>query len=190
MVEGVGAPCPPFSAALRAAVAIYDAQIGEIENRIITLKRGEADDAEQEERRIQRRLEEERGILGMQMEVKKKEEREIEEKKKEYSLLSDRKFSKTKLPKLVITKFDGTQFDWFRVWNQVESQIDNCDLPQVSNFFYFQESVILKVRIVIDSLSFTSEGYTRAKNIPLTKYGKPNEVANAHVQNAHVTPPN
>ena len=36
----------------RAAVAIYDAQIEEIENRIITLKREkEADDAEQEERR-------------------------------------------------------------------------------------------------------------------------------------------
>ena len=71
----------------RAAVAIYDAQIEEIENRIITLKREkEADDAEQEERRIQRRLEEERRILEMQMEVKKKEEREKEEKKKEYSL--------------------------------------------------------------------------------------------------------
>ena len=70
----------------RAAVAIYDAQIEEIENRIITLKREKADDAEQEERRIQRRLEEKRRILEMQMEVKKKEEREKEEKKKEYSL--------------------------------------------------------------------------------------------------------
>ena len=50
----------------------------------------------------------------MQMEVKKKEEREKEEKKKEYSLLNDCKFSKTKLPNLVIIKFDGTHFDWFR----------------------------------------------------------------------------
>ena len=61
----------------RAAVAIYDAPIEEIENRITTLKREkEADDAEQEERRIQRRLEEERRILEILMEVKKKEERE------------------------------------------------------------------------------------------------------------------
>ena len=119
----------------RAAVAIYDAQIEEIENRIITLKREkEADDAEQEERRIQRRLEEERRILEIQMEVKKKEEGEKEEKKKEYSLLNDCKFSKTKLPKLVITKFDGTHFDWFRFWNQFKSQIDKLDLPQVSKF--------------------------------------------------------
>ena len=67
----------------RVAVAIYDAQIEEIHNRIITLKREkEDDDAGQEERRIQRRLEEERKILEMQMEVEKKEEGEKEEKKK------------------------------------------------------------------------------------------------------------
>ena len=74
----------------------------------------EADDAEQEERRIQRRLGEERRILEMQMELKKKEEREKEEKKKEYSLLNNCKLSEAKLPKLVITMFDGTHFDWFR----------------------------------------------------------------------------
>ena len=168
----------------RAAVAIYDAQIEEIENRIIMLKREkEVDDAEQEGRRIQRRLEEERRILEMQMEAKKKEEREKGEKKKEYSLLNNCTFSKTKLPKLVITKFDGTHFDWFRFWNQFESQIDKCDLPQVSKFSYLKELVIPKVRLLIDSLPFTSEGYTKAKNILLTKYGKPSEVANAHVQN-------
>ena len=66
----------------RAAVAIYDAPIEEIENRIVKLKREkEAYDAEQKERRIQRRLEEVR-ILEMQMEMKKKEEREKEQKKK------------------------------------------------------------------------------------------------------------
>ena len=83
----------------------------------------EIDDAEHKERRIQRRLEEERRILEMQMEPKKKEEREKEEKRKEYSLLNDCKFSKTKLSKLVITKFDVivTHVDWFRFWNQFES---------------------------------------------------------------------
>ena len=67
----------------RAAVAIYDAQIEDIENRIITLKREkEADDAEQKERRILRRLEEERIILEMQVEIKKKK-RERERRKEE-----------------------------------------------------------------------------------------------------------
>ena len=119
----------------------------------------------------------------MDMEMKKKEEKEEEEKKKEYSLLNDLKFSKMKLPKLVITKFDGTHFDWFRFSNQFESQIDKCDLPQVSKFSYLKELVIPKVRLLIDSMPFTSEGYTRAKNILLTKYRKPSEVANTHFQN-------
>ena len=69
----------------RAAVAIHDAPIEEIENRIVKLTRErerEADDAEQEERRIQRRLGEVRRILEMQMEMKKKEETQKEQKKK------------------------------------------------------------------------------------------------------------
>ena len=137
----------------------------------------EADDVEQEERRIQRRLEERR-ILEMKVKMKKKDR-----EKEENDLLNDCKFSKTKLPELVITKFDGIPFDWFRFWNQLESQIDKCDLPQVSKFFYPKELVIPKARLLIDSLPFTSEGYTRAKNILMIKYGKPSEVANAYVQN-------
>ena len=88
-----------------------------------------------------------------------------------------------KLPKLVITKFDGTHFDWLRFSNQFESQIDKCDLPQVSKFSYLKELVIPKVRLLIDSMPFTIQGYTRAKNILFNKYGKPSEVANAHFQN-------
>ena len=105
----------------RAAVAIYDTPIEEIKNRFVTLKREkEAYDAEQEERRIQRRLEEERRILEIQndakqeerriqkkleeerrileiqTEMKEKEEREKEEEKKEDSLVNYCKFSKTK----------------------------------------------------------------------------------------------
>ena len=91
----------------RAIVVIYDVRIEEIKNIIFTLKiERKADNTKQEERRIQRGLEEERRILEMQMEMKKKEE-----KKKEYSLLNDCKFSKTKVPKLVITKFDLIHFD-------------------------------------------------------------------------------
>ena len=129
------------------------------------MKRGkEFDVAEQEKRRIQRRLAEESRILEMQMEMKKKEEREKEEKKKEDVNLNDYKFSKTKLPKLVIIMFDGTHFDLFRFWNQFKSQIDKFDLPQVSKFSYLKELVIPEVHLLIDSQPFTSEGYTRAKN--------------------------
>ena len=39
-----------------------------------------------------------------------------------------------KLPKLVITKFDGTFLDRFLFWNQLESDIDNPEIGPVSNF--------------------------------------------------------
>ena len=109
-----------------------NAPIEEIENRTVTMKRDkEADNADQEERRIQRRLEEKRRILEMQRWRRKKRRKKRKEGK---SLLNDCKFSKTKLSKLVLTTFDGIHFDWFRFWNQFEIQIDKCDLPQVSNF--------------------------------------------------------
>ena len=70
--------------------------------------------------------------------MKKKEERDKEKKKKEGSLLKDYNFSETKL---VITKFDGTHFDWFRFWNQFESQVDKCDLTQVSKYSYLKDTL-------------------------------------------------
>ena len=161
------------------AVSIYELLVEDIEKKITLIQREkEENEAEQEERRREKRFEEERRIMEMQLEMKK------EEKKKEDGLFSDNcKFVKTRLPKLVITPFDGTHLDWFRFWNQFETQIDKNDLPPVSKFSYLKELVIPKVRLLIDSLPFTSEGYTRAKNILITKYGKPSEVANAHVQN-------
>ena len=102
----------------RAAVAIYDAPIEEIENRIITLKRDRgADNAEQEERRIQSRLEEERRILEMQIKMKKKEK-----KNKEYSLLNDCKFSKTKLPNAHVRNITSLP------------QINNANSQKIHNF--------------------------------------------------------
>ena len=41
----------------------------------------------------------------------------------------------------------------------------------------------LKIRATIDDLPFNSEGYSRAKNILKTKFGKESEIINAHVHN-------
>ena len=58
-----------------------------------------------------------------------------EEKRREREMRKEeRRFWKTNFPKLDIIMFDSAHFDWFRFWNQFESQIDKCDLPQVSNF--------------------------------------------------------
>ena len=40
----------------------------------------------------------------------------------------------------------------------------------------------LKVRVLVDGLPCTTEGYERTKNILKSKYGKDSEVANADIQ--------
>ena len=114
------------------------------------------------------------------LEMKKKVEREIaelhEKSKREQQ-------SRVKLPKLVISKFQGTHIDWQRFWSQFETEIDKSDIPQVTKFSYLKEAVVVKVRSTIDGLPLTTEGYERAKQILKTRYGKPSEVANAHIQN-------
>ena len=105
-------------------------------------------------------------MMDMQLHMKKK---------KDKSIKSDCKVLKVKLPKLVITRFNGTHINWFRFWNQFESKIERSELSAVLKFSYLKELVSLKVKIIIDGLPFTSEGYTRAKNIFISKYGKSSE---------------
>lgn len=49
-------------------------------------------------------------------------------------------------------------------------------------FNYLKEFVEPKVRINIEKLIHDGEGYERAKQILKSKYGRPSEVINAHVQ--------
>ena len=87
-----------------------------------------------------------------------------------------------KLPKLVMSKFEGTHLDWMRFWNQFETEIDKANLTQVVKFSYLKELLVPSVRASVDGLPFTTEGYERAKTLLQTKYGKPSEVENAHMQ--------
>ena len=91
--------------------------------------------------------------------------------------------AKAKLPKLVITRFQGTHLDWQSFWAQFEVEIDKLsDIGQVAKFSYLKELLAPRVRTTIDRLPFTSEGYVRAKNILKTNNGRLSEVANAHIQ--------
>ena len=73
----------------------------------------------------------------------------------------------------------------FRFWNQFESEIGKAEISPVSKFSYFRskkELLIPRVRLLIDELPFTSEGYSRAKSISLGKFSKSTEIAAAHIQ--------
>ena len=59
---------------------------------------------------------------------------------------------------------------------------EKSELSPVSKFSSLKDLVSPKVQSLIYGLPFTTEGYTRTKNILVKKYGKNNEVANAHAQ--------
>ena len=85
-----------------------------------------------------------------------------------------------KLPKLVITKFNGTYMDWPRFWGQFIKTIDKSSVAAVNKFAYLRELLDAKIRNTIEALPFTAEGYNRAKSILQEKYGKETEIVKAY----------
>ena len=55
-------------------------------------------------------------------------------------------------------------------------------------FAYLKELIEPKVKINIDGLPFTTEGYACAKNILQTEYGKQCEIVNAYISNLLTLP--
>lgn len=68
-----------------------------------------------------------------------------------------------KMPKLVITKYDGTYEKWLSFWNKFEADIDSADIPPVTKFAHLKELLESNVCKSIDGLPFTTEGYECAK---------------------------
>ena len=116
----------------------------------------------------------------VQMEQKMQHELKIEKARKEGEKTRN---TNAKLPKLVITPFNGTPLDWLRFWNQFEAEIDQADVAPITKYSYLKELVNPKVRVSIDGLPFSTEGYERAKNILKSKYGDMSEIVNAYAHN-------
>ena len=55
-----------------------------------------------------------------------------------------------KLPKLIISKFQGTHLDWIRFWSQFETEIDKSTINQVAKFSYLRELLVPSARVLID----------------------------------------
>ena len=87
-----------------------------------------------------------------------------------------------KLPKLVITKFDGSFMDWPRFWGQFSETIDKTGVASITKFSYLRELLDTKAKRTIEALPFTSEGYNRAKSMLLEKYGKESEIVKAYTK--------
>ena len=78
-----------------------------------------------EEYRKQMRYQEEFETEEIKLKMKRKYEKD---NKKEHSRIQ------VKLPKLMISKFEGTHLNWQRFWSQFENKIDQSEISQVSKF--------------------------------------------------------
>ena len=87
-----------------------------------------------------------------------------------------------KLPKLVITKFNGTYADWPRFWGQYSETIDKTNVPPVTKFAYLRELLDAKVRKSVEALPHSAEGYNRAVSILKDRFGKQSEIVKAYVK--------
>ena len=70
---------------------------------------------------------------GLEIEKKK-----LEIQKKSYKMRGEMvrevRYKNVKLPKLIITNFEGTHIGWFPFWNQYESEIDTSELHPMGKF--------------------------------------------------------
>ena len=82
---------------------------------------------QEQEKNFRARYEEEMQLEEMRMEMRRKYVNSEEKKSASES-------NNVKLPKLVISKFDGTALVWFRIWNQFETEIDKQDISPVTKF--------------------------------------------------------
>ena len=89
---------------------------------------------------------------------------------------------RAKLPKLMITKFDGTYMDWPRFWGQFTEAIDKTGVQPITKFSYLRELLDVKVKRAIEALPFTAEEYNLAKSILSERFGKESEIDKAYIK--------
>ena len=136
-------------------------------------------DKQKEEVTLNRVIEQEKKLHEAKLKLHDEYEKKVTVKVSQNAVDSEQ--VRIRLPKLSITKFDGTHTDFVRFWNMFTKEIDKTSIASISKFSYLKELVSPKVRLHIDGLPFSTEGYTRAKSILQSKYGKVSEIINAHV---------
>ena len=152
-----------WSEEIENKIAMVDEDVDKLAAFLTEAEQRETEKARQEQLDFEKEL----------IERKFRYHKELEEKDQQDSILTENQDAKqtqgtgtaAKLPKLTITKFDGTYLDWNRFWGQFTEAIDKTGMVAITKFSYLKEFVDLKVRKTIDGLPFTAEGYNRAKSI-------------------------
>ena len=104
---------------------------------------------EAEQRETEKARQEQLEFENELIEIKFRYHKELEEKDQQDSILTENQDAKqtqstsnaAKLPKLTITKFDGTYLDWNRFWGQFTEAIDKTGMVAITKFSYLKEFV-------------------------------------------------
>ncbi|CAB4040729.1 Hypothetical predicted protein, partial [Paramuricea clavata] len=101
---------------------------------------------------------------------------------KNYKNLENVELISAKLPKIEITRFDGSPLVWPRFCGQFTETVDKRSIAPVNKFAHLCGFLSPKVKTIIEGLPFDPEGYNRAKAILQDRYGKNSEVIKAYVK--------
>ena len=137
-----------------------EAQIADLNNSLkrINQKAAEAEKFKEEEMAAkfrQKKFEDELQLEKANLEQRAKYDKMLEESR---NVSAQNQPKTTKLPRLVISKFNGNYTDWTRFWEQYEAGIGTTGIPNVTKFSYLKELLEPKVRALVDGLPLTIEG--------------------------------
>ena len=98
--------------------------------------------------------------------------------------------SRSKLPKLDLQKFNGDILKFPQFWDRFETAIDkNPDIPTVEKFNYLQYYLEGAAARNIDGLLTTEANYESAKETLKKRYGRPQMIITAHVEEIYKLKP-
>ena len=155
-----------------AKIELADVEIDQLESWLAEKERSEHLVAQEEQFNVELKLHEKR--------MKMKAELELSKTAPEVQECAG--FKTAKLPKLEISKFEGSIMDWPRFWGQFDEAIGKSSIAPISKFTYLPELLGPKVKRCVETLPFTPEGYNRAKAFLKDKYGKESEIVNSYVK--------
>ena len=106
----------------------------------IELQKAKDKEREIEEEKRRKHYDEEMALEEANLEMKRMFEKGLEEAK----MKTASQCNSAKLPKLVISKFQGTHLDWQRFWGQFKTEIDKADINPITKLSYLKELLIPK----------------------------------------------
>ena len=166
-----------WSNAISAKIEEADGHIENLEE-WLALRKLEAEKQEREEK-MQFEIKLHETKLKLQEDLQLKAETQTAQKP---SVETSASTGEAKLPKLVITRFNGTYADWPRFWGQYSETIDKSNVPPVTKFAYLRELLDARVRKTVEALPHSAEGYNRATSILKDRFGKQSEIVKAYVK--------